>query len=128
MLVGASCCIEKVTLAVTDVAGNTNEFEATKWDYGSSPLLAWWVWLIIGKFYSKFLILFCSVWVRLYDMNGLIQTSRKHFSMLQLWVVFWLLLLWFWWLSVVAARRMVKGAAVTAVAGIQLTQMKTENI
>ena len=49
VLVGASCCIEKVTLAVTDVAGNTNEFEATKWDYGSSPLLAWWVWLIIGK-------------------------------------------------------------------------------
>ena len=75
VLVGASCCIEKVTLAVTDVAGNTNEFEATKWDYGSSPLLAWWVWLIIGKFYSKFLILFCSVWVRLYDMNGLIQTA-----------------------------------------------------
>ena len=48
--------------------------------------------------------------------------------MLQLWVVFWLLLLWFWWLSVVAARRMVKGAAVTAVAGIKLAQMKTENI
>ena len=48
--------------------------------------------------------------------------------MLQLWVVFWLLLLWFWWLSVVAARRMVKGAAVTAVAGTKLAQMKTEKI
>ena len=53
---------------------------------------------------------------------------EQHFSILQLWVVFWLLLLWFWWLSVVAARRMVKGAVVTAVAGTQLAQMKTEKI
>ena len=49
--VGASCCWEKVTLTATDVAGNENTFEASKWDYGSvnsyglSPTI---MWVLIG--------------------------------------------------------------------------------